>query len=157
MEEHVDINDRTGLVDDEYYVERIVDKRMDKHEVLYGVKWQGYPDEDNTEERLDNLFNSLETVKEFEKNRLAELRQENPNFDLNHRDRNKIPNERCPLHVQEMKATLLSEANKGDVLIARVLGMTTVKNKRHFFIEFNNKKVAMITDEEVDVSYLTNI
>lgn len=151
MEQNIDTSDRTGLVEDEYYVEKIVDKRLDKHVVLYGVKWQDYPEEDNTEENLDNLFNSLETVKEYEKNRLAKVRFQNPNYDLNHRDRNKLPVDRCPLYVQEMKNTLLDEINKGDVCIFQVLGMTTVKNKRNFFIEFNNKKVAMITDEEVEV------
>lgn len=155
MEQNIDTNDRTGLVEDEYYVERIVEKRLDKHVVLYGVKWEDYPEEDNTEESLDNLFNSLETVKEYEKNRLAELRLQNPNYDLNHGDRNKFPVDRCPLYVQEMKNTLLDEINKGDACIFRVLGMTTVKNKRNFFIEFNNKKVAMLTDEEVEVTIAT--
>lgn len=66
-EEMWDINDRTGMAEDEYFVEKVVNKTVIDGEVKYEVKWCGYPDSDNTMEDIFNMLNSLKSVADFEK------------------------------------------------------------------------------------------
>jgi transposase InsO family protein len=60
---------------EEYVVERIVDRRPvvdgspDEYEYL--VKWQGYPDSDNSWEPTSNLSNAAETVSDYERSLIA--------------------------------------------------------------------------------------
>src|SRR5699024_8695164 len=66
------VQDRADMAEDEYYVEKVVSKKVVNDEVLYTVKWQGYPSSQNTDEQIDNLLGSLESIKEFEKRKKAE-------------------------------------------------------------------------------------
>lgn len=52
--------------DEEYYVEKILAKR-DYPEVRYLIKWDGWDIKDSTWEPIENLWNAMELVDEFEK------------------------------------------------------------------------------------------
>ena len=56
----------------EYEVEEILDRQEKRGKIRYLVKWKGYTAEGNTWEGLENLKNTMEKVKEFEKGRFEE-------------------------------------------------------------------------------------
>jgi len=52
--------------EEEYEVEKIVDKRMAKGKPEYYVKWKNWPDSDNTWEPIANLESSQDLIDEYE-------------------------------------------------------------------------------------------
>lgn len=63
----IDTTDRTNLDQDEYYVEKVVKKRIGpSYKTEYHIKWVGYPSSVNTWEKIGNVAKSAEFVKEFE-------------------------------------------------------------------------------------------
>ena len=52
--------------EDEWYVEKIIDKRTKKNRIEYLVKWEGYPEWESTWEPLSNLNHAKEAVAEYE-------------------------------------------------------------------------------------------
>ena len=58
----------TTMSDEEYEVEKILDKRQRKGGMEYLVKWKNFDDpDDNTWEPSDNLGDAEEKIKKFEK------------------------------------------------------------------------------------------
>ena len=55
--------------EEQYEVEKILDKRTYRRQVQYLVKWQGYPDSDNTWIPLRDLDHACEAVQDFENQR----------------------------------------------------------------------------------------
>ncbi|EDN09807.1 hypothetical protein HCAG_06974 [Histoplasma mississippiense (nom. inval.)] len=51
----------------EYFVEAILDKRLHRNKEQYLVKWEGYPNTENTWEPPENLLNSRNLLEEYEK------------------------------------------------------------------------------------------
>ena len=59
--------------EEEYVVEKILDKRIYKNQTQYLIKWDGYPENQSTWEPKDNLNNAKLWVNKFEKMRLKTL------------------------------------------------------------------------------------
>ena len=56
------------MSEEEYVVEKIVGKRINKDGVLeYKVKWEGYSDQESTWEPLENLVNVQNIIEDYEK------------------------------------------------------------------------------------------
>ena len=56
------------MSDEEYEVEKVLDKRVKKGQVEYLVKWKNYDDpDDNTWEPADNLKEAKTAIDKFEK------------------------------------------------------------------------------------------
>ena len=53
----------------EYEVEKILDRRGRHPNFKYLVKWEGYPDSDNSWEPINNLRNAKDLIEEFEATR----------------------------------------------------------------------------------------
>lgn len=55
------------LLENEYYVEEVLDKKIEKGEVKYLIKWEGWPIESATWEPIENLDNIQNLIANFEK------------------------------------------------------------------------------------------
>lgn len=65
MVQTYDTTDNSNL-NDQYEVEKIIDKKIKKDKVLYCVKWKHYDESENTWEPIENLENAIKLVLEFE-------------------------------------------------------------------------------------------
>ena len=52
--------------EEEFEVEKILDKRINRKRIEYLVKWKGYPEHDAQWEPLENLQNAHESLEEYE-------------------------------------------------------------------------------------------
>jgi len=59
-------NDQSSGEEQDYIVEKILDKRIKSNKVQYFLKWKGYPDTDNTWEPVDHLEDCKDLIREFE-------------------------------------------------------------------------------------------
>jgi len=59
-------NDKSSSEEEEYMVEKILDKRIKGNKVQYYLKWKNYPEADNTWEPVDNLADCKDLIRDFE-------------------------------------------------------------------------------------------
>ena len=50
-----------------YYIEEIIDKKIEEEATLYLVKWEGFSESENTWEPLKNLKTAMKFVNKYEK------------------------------------------------------------------------------------------
>lgn len=79
-----------NLDHNEYYVEKILEKKIIKGEIKYLIKWDGWPIEDSTWEPLSNLGNIKNLIEIFEKERA--IKNSKPKQRRRRRRRNMIKN-----------------------------------------------------------------
>ncbi len=63
------MEDDSDLEEDEYYVEKVLDKKVIKGQDRYLIKWEGWPEDASTWEPLENLGNINNLIEDFEKRR----------------------------------------------------------------------------------------
>lgn len=51
---------------DVYEVEKIVEKRVEKNQVFYKVKWKNYPDKDNSWVSHKEIYNCKDLINKYE-------------------------------------------------------------------------------------------
>jgi chromobox protein 1/chromobox protein 3 len=73
-----------------YKVERILDKQIKDGDLLYKIKWAGWPEEESTWEPLDNLKNILYMVNDFEAKLIGS--KGSPNTQSDEDDRSPVRN-----------------------------------------------------------------
>ena len=56
-------------MNNEYIVEKILNKRIKYNKPEYLIKWEGYSDKESTWEPMNNLQNLLGLINDFEKTR----------------------------------------------------------------------------------------
>mmetsp|Transcript_17514 Transcript_17514/g.24305 ORF Transcript_17514/g.24305 Transcript_17514/m.24305 type:complete len:248 (-) Transcript_17514:34-777(-) len=78
------------LSEGEYIVEKIVDKRKKGGKMQYLLKWQGYPDSDNTWEYVENVF-CTDLIAEFEKELEEKKKARKAQTEEQHQDENNKP------------------------------------------------------------------
>lgn len=63
----------------EYTVEKVIDRKLVKGKVFYLLKWEGYPDSDNSWVQAKNIHCPL-LIKEYEKTRKQKVIPSRPIF-----------------------------------------------------------------------------
>lgn len=162
-------DDENGATEEEEYeVEKVVDKRIHKGKVEYLLKWKGYSSDDNTWEPEDSL-ECPELLEEYERNRAlgkqpAEVKKEK-------KEKRKEHSERTESKTKKRKVAETSDTDKKsfDVTVndaseakdednlskeddidplaegweaAAILGATDVEGQVHFLIQWKGTERA---------------
>ena len=133
--------------DNQYYVEQIVAKRMNRNKPQYLIKWEGFPKENSTWEPIENLQNVLQWVEEFEKktNNLKEEKRKEEYKKMNE-DHPKVNGE---IEMETQNSPY--KANISDIPI-KVLNANIIDNTLCFQVEWDLRPDGIILDS----SYVKN-
>ncbi|XP_076824325.1 chromobox protein homolog 1-like [Clavelina lepadiformis] len=93
----IDASPQDPESEDEYEVEKVVDKRIHKSKVQYLIKWKGFSDADNTWEPDENL-DCPDLIAEFETN-LGKKLKDTPKDDK----KRKLPSSEKPDSVKKSR------------------------------------------------------
>ena len=74
MSKEISEFDRCDTLEETYIVEKILQKKKFKGVYKYLIKWEGYPDEQNTWEPIENLIGVKDLLDEFESRFLCKKR-----------------------------------------------------------------------------------
>ena len=77
------MNSKGQIDEQEYSVEKIVDKNFVNGKISYLIKWKGYDNKDNTWEPIENLY-CEDLIEEFEKT----YKENGANLDIEINERN---------------------------------------------------------------------
>merc|ERR1712032_969931 len=79
---NTEILEKSQILEDEYIVEKILDKKKVNGKIKYKVKWEGYDNlDDCTWEPKENLKNVLYLIEEFDKSLKKKEKKSNFDFD----------------------------------------------------------------------------
>ncbi|XP_054280270.1 chromobox protein homolog 1-like [Macrosteles quadrilineatus] len=150
-----DHNSSGAEEEEEYSVEKVLDKRIVKGKVEYFLKWKGYPDSENTWEPHENL-DCPDLIKEFEDN-LKKKKEEKPSVSgpakkkarpstsstpsnkENKRERKDDKDEDAPKPSKQKKVDTESEAPKGfykKLDPEKIIGATDSSGELMFLIKW---------------------
>ncbi|EDO48908.1 predicted protein [Nematostella vectensis] len=156
----------TGEVEEEYEVEKVMDKRVINGGIEYLLKWKGYPDSENTWESEEGL-QCPELIEEYEKKKKASSKPSNildksalfiSSFSHSVEKGESKPKKRKVNAYEElgMKAVEVEDASKDDVdPIAEgweadtILGATEVDGQIHFLIQWKSTDRADLIPSKV--------
>ncbi|XP_032222318.1 chromobox protein homolog 1 [Nematostella vectensis] len=143
----------TGEVEEEYEVEKVMDKRVINGGIEYLLKWKGYPDSENTWESEEGL-QCPELIEEYEKKKKASSKRKDSTSEKGESK----PKKRKVNAYEElgMKAVEVEDASKDDVdPIAEgweadtILGATEVDGQIHFLIQWKSTDRADLIPSKV--------
>jgi len=169
------VRDESSDEEQEYEVQKIVDKRGKGKSLQYMVKWKGYPDSDNTWENPDDLpdnlidlFNNKNTPKKTPKKSPAKKAEKKPvepkvvtvtgrklldnvvHYEVKGR-RNPVPiydfDDFGPIHHYEMHAAQNSAGDEGGLIPLRVVE----KKGSKYMIEWKGGKKTWETTKNLTV------
>jgi len=100
------------LVEEEYVVEKVVDKKiLDDGGILYLIKWEGYPDSDNTWEPKENIT-SKTLIAQYEKSLKSKESLEKSNVENESKsvEENLEKDDKTPGRKNKRKSTITDNA-----------------------------------------------
>ncbi|XP_065665846.1 chromobox protein homolog 1 isoform X2 [Hydra vulgaris] len=157
--------------EEEYVVEKILKHKVNKNnEILYFLKWKGYPLEDNTWEPASNL-NCPELIAEYERE-LNEKKRKSSNrvsFDVERKEQKADKKTEKPVPDEKKKQTKRKQTDEGSskkkkksekhlngfdkgMEAEEILGATETSGEVHFLIKWKD-----VNDAELVPSKIANL
>lgn len=138
-ENNHEMEEEEPLAEDEFVVEKILDKRMKGGVLEYFLKWQGFPDSDNTWEPADNLT-CLELIEAFE----AALKK---------KKETKPPNKKVEVSKKKVPTASVAPTKKGPDP-EKIVGATDASGQLMFLMKWKGSEEAdLIPAKDANIKY----
>jgi len=127
--------------EEEYEVEKIVDKRMKKGSPEYYVKWKNWPDADNTWEPIANLESSQDLIEDFENKILAKEKKTS--------EKRKTDSDKKP---EKKKTEVRPKGFARGLTAEKIIGATNDPGELYFLIKWRGSDEAdLVAAKEANV------